>query len=65
VVWREPARVPDDAAITDAVAVRVARDWAHDRHADDLRRAIDQLVARRRVVVRELRDRRDRREVTP
>ena len=54
VVRREPARAPQDIATSDAVAVRVARDWAHDRHADDLRRAIDQLVASRRVVVREV-----------
>jgi hypothetical protein len=70
VVWREPARVPSDDAASgavaagDAVAIRVARDWAHDRHAEDVRRAIDQLVARRRVVVREVEQREDG-EVTP
>ncbi|HUQ05929.1 MAG TPA: hypothetical protein VM261_25680 [Kofleriaceae bacterium] len=61
VVWREPVRAADDVASRDAtathdaVAMRVARDWAHDRHEEDLRRAIDELVARRRVIVREVR----------
>jgi hypothetical protein len=54
VVWRDPARETDAVASSDAAAVRAARDWAHDRHEEDLRRAIDQLVARRRVVVREV-----------
>ena len=54
VVWREPARPPDDVATSDALAVRVARDWAHDRHAEELRRAIERLVAGRHVIVREV-----------
>jgi hypothetical protein len=49
VIWREIGDAPPDP-----LDARVERDWAHDRHRDQLRAAIDALIRQRRVVVREV-----------
>jgi hypothetical protein len=51
VIWREAATAPPGQG--DEVDARVARDRDHDAREREIRRAIDDLVRRRRVVVRE------------
>lgn len=53
VVWREAATAPTSEE-REAAEARVSRDWAHDQRERDLRAAVDALVARRRIVVREV-----------